>query len=194
VREGVDNRPLDAKGWRAIALILCALVALLMGSRQVSAEPESVREYDLKAAYLYNFTKFASWPAGSFSAPQAPLVVAVLGDERLIAALEALTRGRFVNGHPVSVKSWSPQLVTAGLHVLYVDSAHELQLPKMSGAFMARGVLTVGETDAFLAAGGAIRLTVEGDRLQFEISTAATERAGLGLSSQLLMLAKTIRR
>ena len=179
---------------RAIGLHLCALIALLVCSRQVSAEPESVREYDLKAAYLYNFIKFASWPDGSFIAPQSPLVVGVLGNERLIAALEAVTRGRLVNGRAVTVKSWSPQLGTTGLHVLYVDSAYELQLSKLSSAFAARGLLTVGETDAFVAAGGGIRLIVEGDRLQFEISTAATERAGLVLSSQLLMLARTVRK
>jgi hypothetical protein len=182
-------------GWVCVShALLCALLALVFCSRSASAEPTSVSEYDLKAAYLYNFAKFTSWPEGSFAAAQSPMVVGVLGTERLIAALETVTRGRLVNGHVISVKAWSPQLGTAGLHVLYVESAYEAQLAKMAGPFVARGLLTVGESDAFMASGGAIRLVVDGNRLQFEISAPATERAGLTLSSQLLMLAKSVRK
>lgn len=181
--------------WACVSrALLCALMASLLCSRPAATEPQSASEYDLKAAYLYNFTKFTSWPEGSFPTAQSPMVVGVLGDERFIAALESVTRGRPVGGHVVSVKAWSPQLGTAGLHVLYVESAYEAQLAKMVGAFVVRGLLTVGETDAFMASGGAIRLVVDGDRLLFEISAPATERAGLTLSSQLLMLAKAVRK
>ena len=171
-----------------------ALIALFGASGRVSAEVDSVREYDLKAAYLFNFAKFTSWPESSFAAPQSPMVVGVLGNQRFISALETVTRGRLIGGHAISVKAWSPQLGTTGLHVLYVESAYEARFARMAEALVVHGVLTVGETDAFMASGGAIRLVVEGDRLQFEISAAATERAGLTLSSQLLMLAKAIRR
>src|SRR5215212_3292281 len=95
-----ENRCMQLRWARAIGVILCALIAVLVCSKRVlaEAESESVREYDLKAAYLYNFAKFTSWPDSTFTAPQSPMVVGVLGNQRLISALETVTRGRLVGG------------------------------------------------------------------------------------------------
>jgi hypothetical protein len=52
--------------------------------------------------------------------------------------------------------------------------------------------LTVGETEGFAVQGGIINLTVEEDKVHFEINPVAAERAGLKISSKLLSMAKIV--
>ena len=174
------------------------MMALLLGSvpwqGAAASEMESAKEYELKAAYIYNFTKFTSWPITSFPDESAPLMIWVLGNERIAAALETLVKGHTSNGRPISVRAVPRASDREGLHVLYVDVSQDAKLTAVKAAFSSPGLLTVGESQRFADLGGAIRLIVEGERLQFEISSQATQRAGLTLSSQLLMLAKAVRK
>jgi hypothetical protein len=149
------------------------------------AGPASVREDELKAAYIYNFAKFTRWPGVGASGVPNPLVIGVLGDERVADSLAVLTRGRTVAGSPVEVKAIGPGAVPANLHILYISAS---QRPDSS--LFQPGRLTIGETEEFTQNGGIIRLLVESDRLQFEIDNDHAQKAGLSLSSQLLMLAR----
>jgi hypothetical protein len=174
--------------------VLAAILLLAaLGPAQVGAKLPSAKEYELKAAYLFNFTRFTSWPASSFAGDTAPLVIGILGNQNIAAALEQLVKSHVVNGHRVDVRTVPSIQDTDGLHVLFVDVSHDKQLGSDPGGPLSKpGLLTVGESDRFLAAGGTIRLLVEGNRLLFEVNGAAAQGAGLTLSSQLLALAKTV--
>jgi len=52
--------------------------------------------------------------------------------------------------------------------------------------------LTVGEAEGFAVLGGIINLTVEGNKVHFEVNRLAADRAGLRISSRLLSLAKIV--
>jgi hypothetical protein len=187
-----SRSPRPLVGAWVVSILSCWLVA-----RPAICEADVVRavkEYELKAAYLYNFTKFTSWPAMSFATESAPLVIGVLGNENFAKALSTVVKGQAVNGHAVEVRALMPSQALQGLHVLYVDVSVEGQLAMMGAALASPGMLTVGESEQFAAWGGAIRFVVDGDRLEFDINLPAAQRAGLGLSSQLLMLARSIRK
>lgn len=169
--------------WRRGLLLL---LLLLLGS-EVLAGPGSVREDELKAAYIYNFAKFTHWPGVGDSGVPNPLLIGVLGDERVANSLAALTRGRTIGGSAIEVKSFGPNAIPANLHILYVSASQEL-----APSLFQAGRLTIGETEDFTRNGGIIRLLVESDRLQFEIDNGHAQKAGLTLSSQLLMLARRV--
>jgi hypothetical protein len=164
------------------------LLFSLLGS-EVLAGPGAVREDELKAAYIYNFAKFTRWNGVGDSGVPNPLVIGVLGDERVAESLAALTHGRTVGGSPIEVKSFGPNAIPANLHIVYVSASHEGSL---TPALFQQGRLTIGETEDFLQRGGIIRLLVESDRLQFEIDNGHAQKACLTLSSQLLMLARRV--
>jgi hypothetical protein len=152
----------------------------------------SVREDELKAAYVYNFAKFARWPGTGDSGVPNPLVIGVLGDERVAEAIIALTRGRTVGGSVIEVKSFGANDVPATLHIIYVGDSQDEALHRLAGTLFQSGRLTIGGTERFTQHGGIIRLFVEADRLRFEIDNSHAQKAGLTLSSQLLMLARKV--
>ena len=172
-------------------------VPLLLGfaasaGPEAVAGPASAREDELKAAYVYNFAKFARWPGTGDAGVPNPLVIGVLGDERVAEAIIALTRGRTVGGSVIEVKSFGANDVPATLHIIYIGDSQDEALHRLAGTLFQSGRLTIGETESFTQHGGIIRLFVEVDRLRFEIDNSHAQKAGLTLSSQLLMLARKV--
>jgi hypothetical protein len=160
--------------------------------REALAEPASAREYELKAAYVYNFAKFTRWPAAGEAGVPNPIVIGVLGNPRVAEAIAALTRGRTIGSSTIEVKSFGPNEIPANLHIVYVGASQDDTLRRLAPTLFQPGRLTIGETEAFTQNGGIIRLFVEADRLRFEIDNGHAQKAGLTLSSQLLMLARKV--
>jgi len=174
---------------RRIGLLLLLFSLFRSG---VLASPGAVREDELKAAYIYNFAKFTRWPGSGDAGVPNPLVIGVLGDERVAQALSALTRGRTVGGSTIEVKSFGADAVPTHVHILYVGTPDDGSPRPLPPSLFRPGRLTIGETERFIENGGIIRLLVESDRLHFEIDNGHAQKAGLVLSSQLLMLARKV--
>jgi hypothetical protein len=181
--------------WRAAALFLAASqlsVPVLMAADDIATAQEPA----LKAAFVYNFVKFTTWPeatpAAAPAAASAPIVIAVLGDAVLGESLASLTRTRMVNGRPIEVRVIHVAPVGKDVSVLYVAASEDRALGEISQTFDTPGLLTVGESDLFARSGGTIRLVRENDRIHFDIDVASAQKAGLTLSSQLLMLARKV--
>ena len=83
-------------GRRPLWLLLSPLLlCILPGAGPAAlAAPTSAKEYELKAAYIYNFAKFTRWPNAGESGVPSPLVIGVVGDERVADSLAELTKGR----------------------------------------------------------------------------------------------------
>ena len=158
----------------------------------VRAGLPAAKEDDLKAAYIHNFTKFVAWPAGSFRGESAPIVIGVMGNDGVVAALQRLVAGRSVSGRSLEIRRVEVASDLGALHVLYVAAARDAALANAALSLARHGLLTVGESDRFVAHGGTIRFVVHEDRLLFEINVAAAQRAGVTASSQLLKLARIV--
>jgi hypothetical protein len=175
--------------------LLAGLLALLgLGVLSAAGAELVTKEYQLKAAFLYNFTKFVDWPPHRFASPQAPLVIGVLGKNPFGADLAKAIHGRKQDGHSFIVTNLTSASAATGVHVLFVPSGEEGLLTNQLAQLHAADVLTVGESEAFAQAGGIITFTTEADKIRFEINLPAAETAGLKISSKLLQLAKTPRR
>lgn len=167
---------------RLAAALLLVVGALPLG-HHVAAQAPSL-EYRVKAAYLYNFTRYAEWPAAT---DDHPLTICVAGRNVFGTALDDLVRDETVNGRPVTAKViLEPE---PGCHVLFIPDG--AALPAYMRAVRTSPVLTVGETPDFFAEGGIIRFVREGTNVRFEIDQQAAERVGIRLSSRLLRLART---
>lgn len=155
---------------------------------------DMAKEYRLKAAFLYNFTKFVEWPPDRFETASAPIVIGVFGSEPFAEELEKTVRGRVVNGRSIVVRNYDNLEAARGAHVVFLPAGEEEWLQKGDQMLHAAAVLTVGESERFAALGGMIAFSREADKVRFAINLAASEQARLKLSAQLLKLATSVRR
>lgn len=169
---------------RRAAAVVAVCLGLLV---DVRAQPERTGEYRLKAAILYNLTKFVDWPSGAFSGPDAPLTLCVLGDDPFGAALDDALRGRSVAGRPLVAKRVVSAL--SGCHLLFVSDSEHKRIGIITDQLRDASVLTVSEDDTFTKQGGMISLATEGELVRFFINGAATERAHLKVSARLMSMA-----
>lgn len=165
---------------------------VLLGLSALTLHAEVSKEYQLKAAFLYNFTKFVEWPAARFAEANSPIVIGVLGQNPFDGELDKIVSGRTVNGRAILVKLIHSADELAAVHLLFVPAGEETRLP--AAAWTNAALVAVGESESFAALGGTITFTHEGDKLRFEINIAAAERDGLKISAQLQKLATVVRR
>lgn len=172
-----------------VALIAAVLPAAAGGTLAGSRYQES--EQSVKAAFIYNFTRFVTWPGSAFSSPTAPFVIAIVGADSTQGALEATVRNKQVDDHGIVVKrlEWSEIEDCNLLFVPADESAHAARLSKLKG----RPILIVGESSGMLGRGATINLYIDQDRVLFEISRTAAKDTGLTFSSRLLSLARPAR-
>jgi hypothetical protein len=177
---------------RVSFFIIIACWLFSTGSPKAHSQNGESVEYPIKLACLYNFTKFVEWPPDSFRGPSAPLVICIIGDDPFSPDLEGELRTRTVAGHPVEVRTLKPNDNLSICHMVFVPATEKDQAARIVRGLKGSSTLTVGETEGFALLGGIINLTVEGNKLHFEVNLLAAERAGLKISAKLLALAKIV--
>jgi hypothetical protein len=154
----------------------------------LAAQPAS-KEDQLKAAFIYNFTKFIEWPADRFPAAETPLVIGVLGQNTVRDELQGIAKTHRFNGRPIEIKAVQTAEEAATVHLLFVGAGADHEATHILKGLQSQAVLTVGETDTFTAANGMITFLREGDKVRFAINMPAAERAGFHVSAHLRKLA-----
>ena len=173
-----------------LRLVTVIFLGMLLTAR---ARGQEIDEYQVKAAFLYNFAKFVEWPSQAFKTSQDPIVVCVLGHNPFGNALQEVIRGKSVDGRAFAFR----QVANAGeadtCQILFVSSAEAKHFRSLCGNLKPAGILTVGEAQGFAANGGVINFKLDDGRVHFEINVDAAERAQLHISSKLLSLAQIVR-
>lgn len=168
---------------------LVVIVCLVSGAWGVHAQKVG-DEAGVKAAYILNFAKFTEWgalPAG------APVVVCVVSDNVLMAALTDAVKGQQAGGRSLDVTRPADSSTWGSCQVLFLAGPEVSRSAVALDRLRQRPVLTVSDGHAFARTGGIIELFREGDRMRFAINAVAGERAGLRISSRLLQLAKIVK-
>jgi hypothetical protein len=165
-------------------------VTLAAAPAGTAASADGVSDVAVKAAFLFNFAKFAEWPS---LAAGARIVVCVVGDESLAAAVTQTLQGKALNGHGFDV--WQPRDSAnwRDCQLLFMADPDTHRFSAGLNSVKALPVLTVSDGTGFSEAGGIIELYVEAGRMRFAINVDAAERSGLRISSRLLRLAKVVR-
>jgi hypothetical protein len=169
---------------------LLAAVTAVEGTVRASAGADGASNVAVKAAFLYNFAKFTQWPA--FPA-NASLVLGVLGDEEVGAALAETIRGQLIDGHGLEVRRLGGETSARSCHVLFVAGSEVRRVSSMLDEVRTLPILTVSDGAGFAQTSGMIELFVEGGHMRFAVNVDSVERAQLHLSSRLLGLAKIVR-
>lgn len=174
-----------------VPIVAVIFLAVLLAPSSGAQEAE---EYQVKAAFLYNFAKFVEWPSQAFKSPQDPMVVCVLGRNPFGNALEQATHGKSVEGHTLYVRQISGVEQAGGCQILFISASEAKRFRSFWAGLNPAGILTVGEADGFATSGGVINFKLDGGRVRFEINVDAAERAQLQISSKLLSLAQIVRK
>lgn len=177
--------------WRLAAAAIVILFLFSLSARTF-AQNDSPSEYQVKAAFLLNFAKFVDWPPGTYPGPQSPFAICVLGEDPFGPVLENTLAGKSLGAHPVALRRTKDPAEARRCQVVFVSSSESHRYAEVVEGMRGARVLLVGETDGFAAAGGAIEFTLEGNHVRFGINPEAAQRAGLTLSSKLLMLARIV--
>jgi hypothetical protein len=167
-------------------MFLCFAALLFLLSPRVSAQ---TREYELKAAFLFNFAQFVEWPPSAFSKTNAPLVIGILGGDPFGKAIDDITKGESVRGHPLQVKRCRNVNDISDCHILFINRSEDGRLQRVLRRAGTSPTLTVSDIDKFAERGGMIRLMMSGNKVRFAINQEQAKEAGLQLSSKLLRLA-----
>jgi hypothetical protein len=177
-----------ARRWRFARSAI--LGGLLVCCARTSTAQETI-ENEVKAAFLYNFTKFVEWPAPPAPASE-PFRLCVLADAAFVQVLDRTIAGEFIDGR--HLERVEPQTIedVHGCGILYIGHGHFDRGAQLLAAARDLPVLTVGDGPRFLAHGGAIGFVLENNRVRFDISLAAAQRSGLKVSSKLLRVARSV--
>ncbi|BCU05719.1 hypothetical protein Atep_03960 [Allochromatium tepidum] len=153
---------------------------------------EPFDEIDRRANFLLNFAFFIQWPASAFDSASAPLRYCVLGNPELSASLQRTLAGERVAGRPLQLAGVQEQTAWRRCHVLYLDHRAAESMSRVLAEVREAPVLTVGDTQDLVQAGGMVSLVREDGRLHPMINRETAARAGIRISSKLLRLATLV--
>lgn len=186
--------------------IFAVVILLLSIGPQVRADSTSSREYQVKAAFLYNFIMFVDWPPEKMPDAGTPIIIGIIGKDPFGDAFEPI-KDKQVKDRKVIVKRFKglEELKKAGeaelnqtieiirkCHLLFVCSSEKNSLREIFDLVKDYNVLTVGDTGSFLDGGGIINFVTEEGKVRFEINDVVANQAKLEIRSQLLRLATRV--
>lgn len=169
---------------------LCSQAALLVLAASIVpvAAADVGSERGIKAAFVSKFIGYVEFP-GQAGLASAPLVIGVVGADDIAAELARIVGARGINGRAVSVRTMSPGDQLDNVDVLFVGVRESDRAERLLRQAAAEGILTITEFDSALRQGSVINFRIVDERVRFEISLAAAEKARLKLSSRLLSVA-----
>jgi len=150
------------------------------------------KEYQVKAAFMYNFAKFVEWPEHAFPDDSSSIILCVLGENPFGTAINSID-GKIAEGKRLEVRLYENLEDIGQCHILFISSSKAEELPVILASLKNRSVLTVGDIEDFAKRGGVINFITKNNRIHFEINVNAAQRAHLKISSKLANLAKIIR-
>ena len=179
---------------RCSSRITIALLCGMMLCLPVRAGAASQPEYQVKAAFLFNFARYTVWPPGKFAAADSPVQFCVLDNDAFAAALEETLQGKIIGGRALAVRRAARADELRGCHVAYVGAlAPPARIAAALGTLVGSGTLSVYEGDDTQRSGG-IRFFLDERKVRFEINTGATSRENLELNSRLLNVATVVQK
>jgi len=159
---------------------------------RADGEPPWPTEFETKAAFLFNISKFAQWPERNGDIQGSTFDICVVGSDPFQDAIDALEE-RTVAGSSLRVLRFA-RLVpeTRTCRIAYIGSDQANRLAGILEALHGSGVLTVSDIPGFAEQGGMIELFTQQNRVRLAVNVDSVQRSGFRLRSQLLALARTI--
>ncbi len=184
-----DRAPVGMRHAAMVLLwIVLSLSALTAGGQ---IEIVVLKEYDLKAAFLYNVAKYTDWPAETFAKPDDPIVIGVLGNDPFGEVLDRIVKDRVINGHPLVIRRASGVAELKGAHLVFISPSESAHIAEHCAAIEKFNALTIGDTGQSVAF-TTVNFAFENDRIVFSVDLDRASSIGVNISSKLLQLAKEV--
>lgn len=179
---------------RLIVAVLLS-VSVAVGANAQSSASAATSEYLIKAGFIYNFAQLVQWPSTAFSQADSPIVIGILGTDPFGTSIDRVVENKKLDGRNLIVKRlrWSKDLKDlTECNILFISSSEKEHIPDVINMLKWLPILTIGETPGFAARGGIINLTLEDNKVRFEVNIGAAKQANLNISSRLLALARIV--
>lgn len=157
-----------------------------------AVQAEQPGEYAVKAAFLFNFTKFVEWPDSSFPNPGAPIVLGIVGEDPFGAETEHSVSTQMAQGRPIVVRKYRFGDNLRSCHLLFISASERQHVARILAMLQDASVLTVSDIDGFAEAGGVMQFVMQDNRVHFVVNLEAATQGKLRLSAKLLALARVI--
>jgi len=176
---------------RAFPLLAVALLsAALCGIGSAAAAGAQPTEYQVKAVFVYNFSRFVAWPASTFTSANQPFVIGILGDDPFGAHLDEAVHGEQVDSHPLVVRHFTDVAHIGPCQILFIDRSAAANLDLILAKLSHRSTLTVTDVQGAAMHGVMIQFETLDQRIHLRINPTSARAAGLTISAPLLQLAQ----
>lgn len=175
------------------AISLIAFCGLLFRAANVAGGEVSMTEYQVKALFLLNFTKYVDWPPVSFAGTNTPIIIGLYGEDKFGDALKQAVEGKTISGRRIILQRFEKDDESGKCHILFISDSEKKRLGEILDKIRALPVLTVGETDQFMEQGGVINFVKKEGKIRLEINLDAARQAKLEISSKLLSVADVVK-
>jgi hypothetical protein len=176
---------------KTLQALLCAALGLTIFFRGACGA-EAPTEFQVKAVFVYNFSRFVEWPPQTFTAPNEPFVIGILGSDPFGARLDEAVRGERIDQHPLVVRRFRDLGEIGDCRILYIDRSAGAQLQQVLAALDHHRTLTVADLDGSSERGVMIQFATENNRIRLRINVESARAAGLTISSKLLRSADIV--
>ena len=169
----------------------CFPVLLLLASTLTPLYAQNPSEYEAKANFLLNFSKFIDWPADAFASPDTPLVVGILGIDPFGKYIDDIVSKEEIANRHIEVQRYNNIQDIFGCQILYINQPWKTE--EVVSLLKGKSILTVSEEPGFAKAGGIIQFYNDSaSTVRLEINPAAAKEANLNISSKLLRIARIV--
>jgi YfiR/HmsC-like len=175
-----------------ISPLLVLLLLLAQAARSFAADPQTLTEYQIKAGFFFNFTRFVDWPESAFVTASSPILMCVLGETPLTDLVNDVALGKVVNGRAVSIRRVKASDDLRLCNLLFISAEEERHTAEILGSVKKTSTLTVGETPGFAQAGGMINFSIQENKVKLELNLEATTRVGLKVNSKLIAVSRLV--
>lgn len=153
-------------------------------------QKDQVKEYNLKAAFIYNFTRYIEWKPTS---DQNEFIIGVIGSSPINDPLAEIVKTETVDSKKIVIKQFSKPADITFCHILFIPQNSNFALDDILTKTTGKGMLIISEKNGYAELGTAINFVIVNRKLKFEANVKAINAAGLTASSQLLKLAIIIK-
>jgi hypothetical protein len=176
---------------RSLRLLFLVLWMIVCTETNIYAQQIEAGEYEIKAAFLFNFLKFVEWPDDNLSR-NSEYSICVLGEDPFGPALRSI-QNKKMGEKRVTIKLCRELREVKDCHILFISSSEKGNLGKILASVGNSKILTVGDMSNFARAGGIIQFTIKENKVLFIVNVDAANRAKLKISSKLLKLSQIFR-
>ncbi|HTZ74541.1 MAG TPA: YfiR family protein [Candidatus Aquilonibacter sp.] len=178
--------------WSRVSSGLLALLCICGAAAR--AQSNQAAEYQLKAAFLFDFAKFIDWPPSAFAGAQSPFTICIIGRDPFGSFFDEYVADKTIDSRPALIERFASFKLPAGTRcqIAFISASEQFHYRDVIASFSGQSTLLVGDAGGFASSGGAIEFLLEENHIRFAINPEAADRADLKVSSKLLALAQIV--